>query len=236
MMPGEGQGPAHGQGRFALYWAPELEDPLHRLGSAWLGRDAETGAPVAQPALPGLDIAEVTADPRGYGLHATLKAPFRLACSHAEMEAAVAALAARIPPFDLPPLAVRDLSGFLALRETAPCPALQALADACVAEIDPCRAPLTEADWARRRRGRPDPAAEARIARWGYHLVFEAFVFHVTLTRRLTEQERAVVLPAVTAFLGDAPARPRRVTSLCLFSQVAPGAPFLIARRFALQG
>lgn len=229
-------GPMHGQARFALYWAPELDDPLHALGSAWLGRDAESGAPVAQPALPGLDIAEVTADPRGYGLHATLKAPFRLACSYGELEAAVAALAARIPPFDLPPLAVQDLSGFLALRETEPCPRLQALADACVADLDACRAPLTEADWARRRRGTPNAAAEARIARWGYHLVFEAFVFHVTLTRRLTEQERAVVLPAVTDFLGAAPARPRRVGSICLFSQATPGAPFLIARRFPLQG
>lgn len=229
-------GPVHGQGRFALYWAPELDDPLHRLGSAWLGRDAETGAPLAQPALPGLDIAEITADPRGYGLHATLKAPFRLACSYGELEAAIEALAARIPPFDLPPLAVQDLSGFLALRETAPCPRLQALADACVADLDPCRAPLTEADWARRRRGKPSAAAEARIARWGYHLVFEAFVFHVTLTRRLTAEEHAVVLPAVTDYLGEAPARPRKVTSVSLFSQAAPGAPFLIARRFPLQG
>lgn len=230
-------GPVHGTARFALYWAPELDDPLHARGSAWLGRDAESGAALAQPALPGgLDIAEITADARGYGLHATLKAPFRLACSYAELEAAAERLAARIPPFDLPPLAVRPLGGFLALRETAPCPPLQALADACVAELDPCRAPLTEAEWARRRRGGLSPGAEARIARWGYHLVFEAFVFHVTLSRRLTPEERAVVEPAVTAYLGDAPARPRRLASICLFSQAAPDAPFLIARRFALQG
>ncbi len=227
-------GPVHGEGRFALYWAPEPEDPLHALGSAWLGRDAETGASLRQPALPG--IAEITADARGYGLHATLKAPFRLARSYAELEAAVEALADRLAPFDLPPLAVRDLDGFLALRETEPCPALQALADACVAELDHCRAPMTEADWARRRRARPSPEAEARIARWGYHLVFEAWVFHITLTRRLSAAERAVVLPAVTAHLGGAPARPRRIESLCLFSQAAPGAPFLIARRSPLQG
>src|SRR4051812_29789724 len=62
--------------RLALYWAPEVDDPLHHLGSAWLGRDAESGAPVPQPKLPGLDLAALTADPRGYGLHATLKPPF----------------------------------------------------------------------------------------------------------------------------------------------------------------
>ena len=230
-------GPVHGEGRFALYWAPELDDPLHALGSSWLGRDAETGAALAQPALPaGLDIAAITAEARGYGLHATLKPPFRLAGAYGELEAAVAALAARIPAFDLPPLAVRNLGGFLALRETAPCPALQALADACVAELDPFRAPMTEAEWARRRRGGLSAADEARIARWGYHYVFEAWMFHVTLSRRLTAEERAVVEPAVTAHLGDAPARPRRVASICLFSQAAPDAPFLIARRFPLGG
>ena len=30
--------------RVAVYWAPELDDPLHAAGSAWLGRDAETAA------------------------------------------------------------------------------------------------------------------------------------------------------------------------------------------------
>lgn len=229
--------PTHGQARFAIFWAPEPDDPLHALGSAWLGRDAETGAALPQPALPGgLDIAEVTADARGYGLHATLKAPFRLARSHAGLEAAVEALAARIAPFHLPPLAVRDLGGFLALRETAPCPAAHALADACVEALEPCRAPLTEADWARRRRGGLSTEEEARIARWGYHYVFEAWLFHVTLSRRLSAAERAVVLPAVTAHLGAAAARPRRLASICLFSQAAPGAPFLIASRFPLRG
>jgi hypothetical protein len=66
--------------------------------------------------------------------------------------------------------------------------------------------------------------------------VLDAFWFHVTLTRRLSEAEKAAVLPAVTAFLGDAPAMPRRVTELCLFTQAEPGAPFLIAERLPLLG
>ncbi|MFZ4410791.1 MAG: DUF1045 domain-containing protein, partial [Paracraurococcus sp.] len=196
------------EARVALYWAPELDDPLHALASAWLGRDAETGAALPQPALPGLDIAALTADPRGYGLHATLKPPFRLAVSWAEAMAAAEALAGRLAPFDLPPLAVHDLDGFLALRETAPCPALQALADACVEALDPCRAPPGEAELARRRRSGLSPRQEALLARWGYPYVFAEWRFHVTLTRRLTAAEKAVVLPAVTGFLGDAPPSP----------------------------
>jgi len=222
--------------RLALYWAPEIDDPLHARGSSWLGRDAETGATVPQPVLPGLDLAALTADPRSYGLHATLKPPFRLAVSWAEAMAAAAALAERLAPFTLPPLAVQDLDGFLALRETAPCAALHALADACVTALDPCRLPPDAAEVARRQKAGLTPRQQALLARWGYPYVFEEWRFHVTLTRRLTGAEKAVVLPAVTTFLGDAPQRPRRVAALSVFTQAGPGAPFLIAERFPLRG
>lgn len=218
--------------RLALYWAPELDDPLHRDGSAWLGRDAETGAALPQPEVPGHDLAAITADPRGYGLHATLKAPFRLRVSWAEAMGAAEALAARLRPFDLPPLAVRDLEGFLALRETAPCPPLRALADACTEALDHCRAPPDDAEVARRRRAKLSPGQDANLARWGYPYVFDEWRFHVTLTRRLTPEEKAAVLPAAESHLRAALARRgRRVSSVCLFTQAAAGAPFLIAER-----
>lgn len=222
--------------RIALYWAPEDADPLHARASAWLGRNAATGAALDQPALPGLDIAELTADPRGYGLHATLKPPFRLAQDYAAARNAAAALAARIAPFDLPPLAVFDLDGFLALRETAPCPALHAFADACVETLDDHRAAATEAEIARRRPERLSPTQREHLARWGYPYVFGEWRFHVTLSRRLTPQEKAVVMPAVTGYLGDLPGTPRRVTAISVFIQPAAGAPFTIAERLPLRG
>ena len=222
--------------RIALYWAPEDDDPLHARGSAWLGRDAATGAVQPQPALPGHDLAALTADPRGYGLHATLKPPFRLARGYAAARDAAAQLAARTAPFDLPPLAVFDLDGFLALRETAPCPALHAFADACVTVLDDHRTPPDDAEIARRRPERLTEAQRAHLTRWGYPYVFEEWRFHVTLTRRLAAEEKAVVMPAVTAFLGDAPGRARRVAAVSLFVQPAPGAPFTIAERLPLRG
>jgi len=222
--------------RIALYWAPEESDALHARASTWLGRDAASGTALDQPALPGLDIAELTADPRGYGLHATLKPPFRLANGYAAARDAAAGFAARTAPFDLPPLAVYDLDGFLALRETAPCPALHAFADASVAALDDHRAPSTEAEIARRRPERLSPDQRENLTRWGYPYVFGEWRFHVTLTRRLTPEEKAVVMPAVTDYLGDTPAVPRRVNALSLFVQPAPGAPFTIAERLPLRG
>ena len=222
--------------RVALYWAPRIDDPLHALGSSWLGRDAETGATLAQPAIPGLDIAALTADARGYGLHATLKPPFRIATSWQAVRDAAMELAARTRPFAMPALRLAEHHGFLALLEAEKSAALQAFCDACVTALDPHRAPATPEEIARRNPARMTERQRAYLDRWGYHYVLDEWWFHVTLTGRLTEAQREVVMPLLAAHLGDAPALPRRVTELCLFTQAAPGAPFLIAERLPLLG
>ena len=170
--------------RIAVYYAPALSDPLWPAACAWLGRDPETAAALPQPAVPG--IHAVTADARLYGFHCTLKPPMRLLTHYNAFLEDADALAARLPAFDLPPLHVADLSGFLAVREAAPCPPMRALADACVASLDRHRAPPTEAELARRRAAGLSPAREAYLHRWGYPLVFDEWRFHMTLTRRLT--------------------------------------------------
>jgi hypothetical protein len=223
------------QTRVALYYAPPPDDPLHTAASAWLGRDAETGAPLPQPDLP--DIAAITAEPRLYGFHATLKPPMHLA-DGVTWDAVLDAtrdIAASVPAFDLPPLAVTDLGGFLALCEITPSARLQALSDACVAGADHLRAPPTEADLARRRKGGAlPPAQEKNLVRWGYHYVFATWKFHMTLTRRLTPAEKSVFQPAAQAHFATVLAMPRRVTDLALFTEAAPGAGFTIAGRFGL--
>ncbi len=222
--------------RVAVYFAPRPTDPLFAAGATWLGRDPEADAPAPQPAVP--DIGEVTAEPRLYGFHATLKPPMRLAEGRQwfDIVQAARALADRIAPFTLPPLAVMDLHGFLALRETVPCPPLQALADACVAELDPYRAPASEAEIARRRRASLTAEQDAMLLRWGYPYVFGTWFFHMTLTRRLNEEEKAIYRPAAEAHFARALAVPPRVTDLCLFTQEAAGAPFVIAERLPLGG
>ena len=80
--------------RVAVYYAPELDDPLWAAGNRWLGRDPETGATLARPV--GTDIPNLTDEPAAYGLHATLKPPMRLApgTRYEDFSAAVADLAA----------------------------------------------------------------------------------------------------------------------------------------------
>lgn len=220
--------------RVAIYYAPAPSDPLWTAASAWLGWDAERGAPVPQPYVPG--IVDFTAEPRLYGFHATLKPPMRLATDYASLMDDVARLAQTIPAFSLPPLAVANLSGFLALRETAACLPLHRLADACVTALDPHRAPSTNAELTRRRAAGLDAAQDANLIRWGYPHVLAAWRFHMTLTRRMAPEEHATVRPAVESHLASALARPRVVSALTIFTQSALGAPFRIAERVALAG
>ena len=222
--------------RVAVYYAPPVGHALAVAGAVWLGRDADTNAPIVQPVL--TDIAAVTEDARLYGFHATLKPPMRLADGRGwdDFLCAAEAMTARIAPFDLPVLAVADLQGFLALRETAPCPALQALADLSVAELDDLRAAPDAAELARRRKSPLHPVQDALRERWGYPYVFGEWFFHMTLTRRLNDVERAFWRTKAETFFAAALRVPQRVTEICLFTQAAPGQPFVIAARLPLRG
>jgi putative phosphonate metabolism protein len=222
--------------RVAIYYAPLQDDPLTSLSSSWLGRDPIANAPVVQPALDG--IAEITAEPSSYGFHATLKPPMRLVdgADWRSFVAAVRAMAADIAPFALPPLAVADLRGFLALRETRPCAPLQALADVCVERIDSFRAPPSADEMARRRRAGLSPWQDAMLLRWGYPYVFDTWFFHMTLTRRLSDTEKDRILPAAEAWFAPALAVDRQVRDICLFTQATPDAAFTLAERIPLRG
>ncbi len=220
--------------RVGLYYAPAADDPLWARAAAWLGRDPASSEPRPQPDLP--DIAAITAEPRLYGFHATLKPPMTLrkGTGWDEVVAATRAIAAGIPAFALPGLAVTGLRGFLALCQTTPSPALQALADACVAGADHLRTPPEAAELARRRRHGLTGAQDANLLRWGYPYVFATWIFHMTLTCRLSGEAQARICPAAEAWFAEVLEVPRRVEDLCLFVQRSPGAPFVLAERAAL--
>ncbi len=222
--------------RVAVYYAPPSDDPLFADAATWLGRDPQSGAAMLQPAIP--QIAEVTAEPRVYGFHATLKPPMRLAegCEWFDVVTAATELANRIAPFALPRLAVSDVHGFLALRETEFCTPLQALADACVEQLDSLRAPPSDAELARRRRSNLSAEQDAMLVRWGYPYVFSTWFFHMTLTRRLSADEKAVFQPAAERYFAPVLDRPRIVSDICLFVQPGPGEPFVIEQRLTLRG
>ncbi len=222
--------------RAALYWAPSIDDPLARAGNEWLGRDPETGAMLRQPAIDG--IVSVTEAPRIYGFHATLRPPMRLATGWEEFCAAAASVAAGCAPFDLPPLEVVNASGFLALCPKIPCPALHALADACVTHTDRHRLRPDAAELLQRRGAGLSATEDALLLRWGYPYVMQSWSFHMTLTCRLSHADMARLLPLARAHFAPALGVQRRVQDICIFTQAAPrdgkAQPMLIAERLTL--
>ncbi|NAZ36483.1 DUF1045 domain-containing protein [Rubellimicrobium sp. CFH 75288] len=220
--------------RHAIYWMPE--GPLARWGGRWLGWDAVEGCAVPQPPIPGHDRARLTAAPRRYGLHATLKPPFRLAPgrTEAELAAALAALAARTAPAVAPALTVARLGGFLALVPEGDEAALSGLAALCVEQLDPFRAPPSAAEIARRRAAGLDAEEEANLQRWGYPWVMDRFRFHVTLSGPVTEAEADALRAALAA---DPPPLPRPFAVAALAHAVeGPDGLFRLRHRYALTG
>jgi len=227
--------------RYAIYWAPPADGALWRFGARWLGRDAETGAetPPGDGAAADPDwLRAATADPRHYGLHATLKPPFRLAAGRDRdaLIAALAAFAAGAAPVAGPALVLRRLGRFLALVPGGPAPAIQALAASVVAQLDAFRAPPPPEELAKRRAHGLTPDQEQYLQRWGYPYVMDAFRFHVTLTGSLDPDALTRLEALLAPRVADFAAAPLTLAELALFEQDAPERPFRLTGRFGFAG
>ncbi|MFN3671046.1 MAG: DUF1045 domain-containing protein [Bosea sp. (in: a-proteobacteria)] len=211
--------------RYALYYAPPAETALWRFGSAVLGYDAVTAEDIAFAVPQACDPAawaELTAEPRRYGFHATLKAPFELALgrSEAQLRAFSHNLAASLNPVALTGLSVSALGSFIALTPSQPSAALQQMAYQIVQAFEPFRAPLGSEDLARRLRAPLTPAQRAYLEAYGYPYVGDAFRFHMTLTGSLPADQVAPVRTALeAAFRQNVPAGPVAIDRLALYRQ-----------------
>jgi putative phosphonate metabolism protein len=226
--------------RYAIYFAPVESSTLWRIGSQWLGRDAGQGRALAAPPVPGYNaerLQALTRSPRLYGLHATLKPPFRLAAGESleGLSDALAELAQARSAVALPALEVASLSGFLALRPTVASRALDSLAADCVTAFERFRRPSGARELDGRRGAGLSARQDALLVRFGYPYVLDEFRFHLTLTERLDAQDSATLKPWLEAHFAAALREPLAVEDLCLFVQERPDAPFLILRRFPLK-
>lgn len=227
--------------RCAIYFAPAVDSPWWAAGSQWLGRCAHAGTALAQPAIDGVDptlLHGLTADPRRYGWHATLKAPFQLApgCGLDALRAALRDLCAGFSRFTLPPLEVRRMDRFIALRPAHASAPLDALAAACVTRLQALAAPLPPAELARRRRAPLTPEQDALLVRWGYPWVLDHFRFHLSLTGDIADQPpatQAALLQAAQARFEPLPAC--EFGHLSLFVEPSPGADFVLDAQMELR-
>ncbi|WP_027488679.1 DUF1045 domain-containing protein [Allorhizobium undicola] len=227
--------------RYAIYYTPPAGDALSRAASGWLGRDPFGEAAPETPAWDGLSsgiACALTADPRRYGFHATLKAPFRLAdgMGEADLVAQLHRFCAENRPFDIPCLTLGRIGRFFALVPDAVYGDLQSFAANVVKVFDPFRAALNEAELARRKPHLLSPAQQALLARWGYPYVMEEFRFHMTLTGPVPDEAMEAVDAGLRRIFAPFIGKPLTIGGLALFQEKAPGADFTIQTWLPLSG
>jgi len=224
--------------RFAIYLAPEPDTAVWRFGTSWLGRDPETGpCTTKRLGLPvGLHSA-ITVTPARYGFHGTLKPPFRLAdgATVAALLGALDRFASQRPAFDAPPVVLGALNSFLALVPDGDVAALEGLAADCVRAFDEFRAPLSDAEIARRNPDALTPGQQENLTNWGYPYVLNDFRYHMTLTSKLDKGEMARIRPVLETATKALRVIPLPVRSVALYHEPAPGVAFHLVRRFPLK-
>jgi len=224
--------------RYAIYWAPAAESGLFALACSWFGSDSENGKASLDRNFLGLspNLAEsAVTSPRRYGLHATMKAPFRLASNSdaAMLGDSLSAFCARRRRIRTGPLRLTRFSRFLALVPQPPRSELEWLADECTTWFDCFRAPLSDTD-RDRRSGNLTSLEAAQFEEFGYPYIFSSFMFHITLAGPLSgadlDRVEAALAPAIVPFTEA----DFTVDELCLFGDPGGGAMFRILGRYPL--
>ncbi|SMO32546.1 DUF1045 domain-containing protein [Paracoccus laeviglucosivorans] len=210
--------------RYAIYHLPGGD--LGAFGAAWLGWDVRAGTTPSRPDVPGLpgDAAAMTAPPMRYGFHATIKAPFRLAEGHeaADVIRRAEMICDHLAPFALP-LELRCDHGFVALRPVVQPPELMALEQALVTRLDDLRAPLTPAEYERRKPDALPGKARAHLDHWGYPWVLDLFNYHLTLSSNMPADRAQDLRLALTPALAALIAQPMPVTDIALVGEDEEG-------------
>lgn len=204
-------------------------------------RDAFTGEvrpPVEDGALTGDEIRQLTAEPRRYGFHATIKAPFRFADGVAlgDVENALAAFCRDMPAGAIPAVQVGRLGPFFAIVPTGRSEFVDALQAKVVVAFDRFRAPLSETELARRRQAHLTRSQEENLARWGYPYVMDDFRFHMTLTGPVRAERQSEIATVLHRRFDPLVGGPLQIDSLALFVQSDPAADFTVKGRFPLEG
>ena len=222
--------------RYAIFYTPP---PGHfaDFGAAWLGWDGARGIVAEHPDIAGFDVATITETPRKYGLHGTIKPPFRLApgTTAQELQSAVESLCKSLPPIQLEGVELAVLGRFLALCPVGDTGPLNTCAARVVKELDRFRAPLTDDELAQRRSGNLTSVQDENLKQWGYPHVMNAFRFHITLTGKLNKRLASELKTTLDPILESILPRPFVINSLTLVGQRTDGM-FVEVKRYPLSG
>jgi putative phosphonate metabolism protein len=220
--------------RYAIYFVPPVNSDLYRFGAAFLGFDCYTGEELGHPDDAGLDPREwfeLTREPRKYGFHATLKAPFHLLPSFTEQDLTAElqrfAAVTRAPPAIEP--AILSLGRFIAIVAGERSADVDRLAADCVMAFDRFRRPLSSQERDKRLASGLTEGQIRNLDRWGYPYVFDDFRFHMTLTGPIGADRRGAIITLLQGrFNRVNGSRSLPITQIALVRQDAPLMPFRV--------
>lgn len=236
--------PAPFDPRYAVFLCPDPRGAAGLAAAQWLGRCAARDALVVQPFVPGMSsslLCALTEEPRRYGFHATLRAPFRAGhgVTRKALAKAIASVASAHVAFRLPPLRVRVFRDVLALVPEGDAGPAARLAAECVMRMDRLRAPITGEEIRARVAAGLTARQRGLLLRWGHPYVMDEFRLHYPLSGQLTPYEEAVAerlaVHAGEHFRGVLDEL-RAIDRIALFEQAAPGAAFRLVDMAPLAG
>lgn len=216
--------------RYAVYFVPKQDSLFHSLGSALLGYDNYTGQGLNSPELSlpkELCLVNITEEPRRYGLHATVLAPFFLdKINEAELLQAARRFCTTATALSLPKIELVSHRGFLAIRpartsqsEREAYEKLQALAARALLFFFPLAQTLDAAEISRRLKPDLSPRQQQYLHAWGYPYLFEDYDFHITLTNALKESSAELVKPVLSDYFEAVLTQPCAIDTLCICRQ-----------------
>ena len=221
--------------RYAIYFMPD--GAFAEFGAHWLGWDPHTRTETKGFTLEGLPLPRelLIKSPQKYGLHATMKAPFRLAEGETE-----AGLLSAFNGFCMThktacagQLQFSNMGGFLSLRPSSPLKELNQLAADCVTAFERFRRPATPEDLTRRRKVNLTAAQDHLLLKWGYPYVMDEFRFHITLTGRVNGSEAEQITTTLEAMIKPLLTNPFTINDLVLAAERQDGR-FCILKRAKL--
>ncbi|MFA3916860.1 DUF1045 domain-containing protein [Ruegeria hyattellae] len=219
--------------RYAVFHTPP-DGILAEKAAQWLGWNPVSGLSPEFPGLDGLSESnrKLTARPRKYGFHGTLRPPFLPAqcLTLTKLQELTDELAHNLQPVTLDGLSVAALGPFLALRPIGETGPLTDLAARIIEATDSWRVPMSAEERARRNPDRLSPQQRALLDRWGYPFVMDAFQFHMTLTGPLRPEERDRLRPLLTRYLEGCIPQPYPISDLCLMGEAEDGRFRLLSR------
>jgi Protein of unknown function (DUF1045) len=208
--------------RYAIYWTPEPGSDFASFGDRWFGPAAESLG--LDPSL----AARAVRSPARYGLHATLKAPFRLrdGIHLRDLQNALDSFCASRRGPSGGALTLGTFQNYLGLVLSARAADIGWLAAECVTHFDRFRAPLNGDDRDRRAEASFSPVERAFFESYGYPYVLSAFRFHISLAGPLPPSELNEVSAALAPQLAPFMATPFRLGSLSLLGEPHGGGIF----------